>query len=101
MEEARHETITYIIEYEICFKRSALFMIKRKYHDLDLSDVDLTLMEGYDVPDLNDGPTVVEELVPKANVVQDVDGDDPLTPNAQLSLEPNIVDPINVSSQCT
>ena len=37
------------------FKRSALFMIREKSLDLDLSDIDLTKMKGWDKPDPIDG----------------------------------------------
>ena len=51
---------------------SALFMIKKKYLELYLFDVDLTLMEDHDIRDPTDGSTlegqsaikvVLEEIV--------------------------------------
>ena len=37
------------------FKRSVLFMIREKYPNLDLSDIDLTEMRGWDKHDPIDG----------------------------------------------
>ena len=37
-------------------------MIKRKYLKLDLSDIYLTLMHGYDIPDPVDGSKLIEDL---------------------------------------
>ena len=77
--------------------------LKRNYKyykpDLDFLNVDLTLMERYNVLDLNDGSTQVKELGPKADVDQDVaeDENDPSTPDTLMSPEPNVVNPINVS----
>ena len=44
-----------IVKFGMSFKRLTLFMIRKKYLDLDLSDVDLTLMEGHNVPDPTEG----------------------------------------------
>ena len=44
------------------YRRSTLFMIRRKYPDLDLSDIDFTQMKGYNVPDLTDGSELIEDL---------------------------------------
>ena len=43
------------------YKCSALFMIKKKYHDLDLFDIDFTQIEGYNVFDLEDGSELIED----------------------------------------
>ena len=40
-----------IVSFGMSFRRFVLFMIKKKYLDLDLSDVDLTKMEDHDVSD--------------------------------------------------
>ena len=44
------------------YRRSALFMIRRKYSNLDLFDVDLTLMEGYNIPDPMEGSELIRDL---------------------------------------
>ena len=46
--------MTEIIACRMSFRCSTLFMIKKKYLNIDLFDVDLTKMEGHDVPDLVD-----------------------------------------------
>ena len=91
--------ITSIVKYRMHFKSSALSMIRRKYLDLDLSGVDLSLMEGYNVLNPNDEPTEVQESGPEVDADQDVviDGDNPQTLKAQVFPEPNVVNPINVS----
>ena len=45
LEKARQEVVASIIDFGMGFKRLALFIIRRKYPNLDLTDVDLTLME--------------------------------------------------------
>ena len=52
---ARADAAQEILEYGMGFRRSALFMIREKYPDLDLSDVDLTEIRGYDKPDPAEG----------------------------------------------
>ena len=54
-ELARTDVVTKILNYGMGFRCSILFMIKEKYPDLDLSNVDLTEMRGYEKPDLVDG----------------------------------------------
>ena len=39
-EQAKQEVMAVIITFGMSFKRSTLFMIKKKYLDLDLSDID-------------------------------------------------------------
>ena len=36
------------------FRRLTLFLIRRKYPNIDLSDIDFSSMEGHDVPDPDD-----------------------------------------------
>ena len=64
-------------------------MIRRKYPNQNISIVDLTLIEGYNVLNSNNGSKEVEERGSKANADQDSSegGDDPLTFKAQMSLE--------------
>ena len=57
LKEARQETIASVVEFRMRFKRSALFMIRKEYLDLDFSNIDLTQMEGYDVSTPVDGLT--------------------------------------------
>ena len=47
-ELARADATQEIFKYGMSFKRSTLFMIREKYPDLELSDVNLTEMRGYD-----------------------------------------------------
>ena len=42
LEKARQKTIALIFEFRILFKHSTMFMIRKKYSDLDLFYVDLT-----------------------------------------------------------
>ena len=42
------------------FRRSTLFMIWKKYLELDIFDVDLTLMEGHNMRDPVKGPEQLE-----------------------------------------
>ena len=37
-------------------------MIKQKYFELDLSNIDLTLMHGHNVPNLVDGSELIGDL---------------------------------------
>ena len=53
-----------IIKYEMSFRRSALFMVKEKYPDLDFLDINFSDMKGHDSAD---------PLSNKAAVVQPVE----------------------------
>ena len=46
----REDATNEIFKYGMCFRRSVIFMIKQKYPELDLFDINLTLMHGYDIP---------------------------------------------------
>ena len=48
--EANEKAVGDILKYGMSYKRSSLFMIKKKYLDLDLSDI--TQMKGYNILDL-------------------------------------------------
>ena len=52
---AKEGAIADIVKFGMGFRHSALFMIRRKYPNLDLSYVDLTLMEGHEKPDPANG----------------------------------------------
>ena len=54
-DRVKEEAIADIVKFWMGFRRSILFMIRRKYPNLDLSNMDLTLMEGHDKPNLVDG----------------------------------------------
>ena len=54
-ELAKVDVTQKIVDYGMNFKRSTLCMIREKYLDLDLSDIDLTKMKGWDKPDPIDG----------------------------------------------
>ena len=60
--EAKEEVVGDILKFEMSNRRSTLFMIKKKYPDLDLSDVDLTQMEGYNISDLANGSELIGDL---------------------------------------
>ena len=47
----REEAIRDIVKFGMTFKRSALFMIRKKYPDLDFSDINFTDMRGHNIPD--------------------------------------------------
>ena len=77
MKEAavREEAGLQIIKYGMSFRRSAIFMIKQKYPDLDVSDINFSDMKGHE-----ENPTVpvnaasdqpIEE-VPQAEEVVEV-----------------------------
>ena len=63
-ELAREDAIREILKYGLSFKRSAIFMIKQKYPELDLSNIDLSFMHGYNVSD----PVNKFELIENLNV---------------------------------
>ena len=44
----REEAGLQIIKYGLTFRRSAIFMIKQKYPDLDFSDIDFSDMKGHE-----------------------------------------------------
>ena len=48
----REEAAIKIVKYGMTFRRSALFMIKEKYPDLDFSDINFLDMKGHDSTDL-------------------------------------------------
>ena len=54
-ELARADSTQEIVNYGMSFKCSALFMIREGYLNLNLLDIDLTEMRGWDKPDLTDG----------------------------------------------
>ena len=59
---AREAATSEILKYGMSFRRSTIFMIKRKYPELDLSNIDLTFMHGYDIPDPVDGSKPIGDL---------------------------------------
>ena len=61
-EETKEETISDILKYEMSYRHSVLFMIKRKYPDLDLYNIDFTQIEGYNVLDPTDGSELIGDL---------------------------------------
>ena len=66
-----------IIKYGMSFRRSAIFMIKQKYPDLDFSDINFSDMKGHEeippVP-VNAAPDQPIEEVPQAEEVVEVVG---------------------------
>ena len=105
------------MKFGMGFRHSALFMTRKKYPKLDLSDVDLTLMKGHNVRDLTDGSdqldvqNVEEALSAEAianqlgeNGVQmraenneNINEFNPLSSNVDVSPDPNVKDLINIS----
>ena len=65
----REEAGLQIIKYGMSFRRSAIFMIKQKYSDLDVSDINFSDMKGHEenptVP-VNAAPDQPIEEVPQA-----------------------------------
>ena len=59
---AKNDVTSEILKYRMSFRSSAIFMIKQKYLELDLSDIYLALMHGYDIPDHVDGSELIEDL---------------------------------------
>ena len=49
--EAKEEAISDIFKYGMNYKSFSLFMIRKKYHDLDFSDINFIDMEGYNILD--------------------------------------------------
>ena len=47
----REEAAIEIVKYGMTFRRSALFMVKEKYPDLDFSDINFSDMKGHDSVD--------------------------------------------------
>ena len=68
-----------IIKYGMTFRRSALFMVKEKYPDLDFSDIKFSDMRGHDSADplmsVNAAPVQPIEEAPQAEGVVEVEGD--------------------------
>ena len=54
-EEAKQEAIGDIVKYGMTFRRSALFLIREKYPNLDFFDINFLDMRGHDIQDLDDG----------------------------------------------
>ena len=54
-DRAKKEAVGNIIKFGMGFRHFALFIIKKKYPNLDQSNVDLTLIEGHDKLDPTDG----------------------------------------------
>ena len=77
MKEAtvREEAGLQIIKYGMSFRRSTIFMIKQKYSDLDVSDINFSDMKGHEenppVP-VNAAPDQPIEEVPQAEEVVEV-----------------------------
>ena len=123
LEQARQEAVASVVDFRMGFRRSTLFMIKRKYPHLDLTDIDLAKMEGHNVPDPTDGSLQSKaqgdkrdllseaegemqkkkadcgllEKVGDDKIVNNIDEFDPSTLNVNVSPKPNIEDSINVS----
>ena len=61
-ESIKKDATREILKYGLSFKHSTIFMIKKKYLELDLSNIDLSLMHGYNVLDLADKSELIENL---------------------------------------
>ena len=74
----REEAGLQIIKYGLTFRRSAIFMIKQKYPDLDFSDIDFSDMKGYEEnppAPANAAPAQPIEEVPQADEIVEVEED--------------------------
>ena len=73
----REEAGLQIIKYGMSFRRSAIFMIKQKYPDLDFSDINFSDMKGYEEnppAPVNAAPAQPIEEVPQAEEVVEMVG---------------------------
>ena len=61
-EKTKQEAIRDILKFGMTFRRSAIFMIKEKYPDLDFSDINFTDMKGYNIPYPSDGSPPIGDL---------------------------------------
>ena len=59
---AKQDATSDILKYGMGFRHSTIFMIKQKYHELNLSDIDLTFMHGHNVPDPTDRSEPIGDL---------------------------------------
>ena len=99
----REEAGLQIIKYEMTFRRSALFMVKEKYLDLDFSDINFSDMKGHDSadPSASNNTALVQpvEEAPQAEGVFEVEGvqgeiiegDNNVTPESGENESRNIV----------
>ena len=62
-EVIREEAVRKIVQYDMTFRRSVLFMVKEKYPDLDFSDINFLDMRGHDSPNLS-GPVQAASVQP-------------------------------------
>ena len=90
-----------IVDYGMHFRRLTLLMIRKKYVELDFLDIDFTLMEGYAIPNPNDGSMDTEKLGNETNVDQDTieGGTNPPTNEESIIIsdDPLTNQPTNVS----
>ena len=69
-----------IYTYGVGFRRSALFLIRERHPEIDLSGIDFLSLRGAEVPDKDDGeeaenPTLyMAPTVSEANVVSEIEG---------------------------
>ena len=61
-EEANEEAIGDILKFGMNYRRSALFMIKEKYTDLDFSNNNFNDIRGYNVPNPVDRSESIVDL---------------------------------------
>ena len=64
-----------IVTFGVSFRRSSLFMIKKKYHNLDILDIDLTKKEWHDVLDPADRLVQLEGQVGEEGLLEKVEAD--------------------------
>ena len=55
LEQVKQKAVADIVTFGMSFRCSALFMIRKKYPKLDLSNANLTKIEWHDVPNLANG----------------------------------------------
>ena len=61
-EEAKEKVVGDILMYTMNYRHSVLFMIKKKYHELDFANIGLTQIRGYNVFDPMDGSEPIRDL---------------------------------------
>ena len=61
-----------VLKCEMSFRRSTLFLIRKKHSDIDLFRINFLGMKGHNIPNSNDGSVVVPARVDE---VGDDEGD--------------------------
>ena len=85
-ESIREEAVRKIVDYGMLFRRSALFMVKEKYPDLDFSDISFSNMRGLKKEGGNVQVVIVER------VEEPVQGEEAQTQTVEVAtIDPQIL----------